>query len=144
MKETSTQVAQNVVYFLLSEVIQYAAIRKAAGFSTIPVVNIHFVEVGSFIDRLLSMVEKKHNVQDDVKQVFVIESLPLEFDEYEAYILANQNLSINKKPKTLTNNKVQVLQKNGIGAKIVSIAMVVKLKRCRTTTFDNKKIIVAT
>ncbi len=62
MKETSIQVAQNVVYFLLSEVIQYAAIRKAAGFSTIPVVNIHFVEVGSFIDRLLSMVEKKHNV----------------------------------------------------------------------------------
>ena len=54
LQETSSQIGQDIVYALLSEVVQYLATRKLERLTGKPIINHRLAEITSIIDRLLA------------------------------------------------------------------------------------------
>ena len=132
LRETSSQTGQDVVYALLSEAVQYPATRKVEGLTGKPFINHRLAEITSIIDRLLAAVEEGHDVWDDVKLVLLLESLPPEFDQRKAYILANQNITLKEAATSVTSlasNEVQILRDHATGLEIEATAMTARMKR---------------
>lgn len=94
LREISSQTGQDVVYALLSEAVQYPATKKVEGLTGKPIINHRLAEITSIIDRLLVASKEGHDVWDDVKLVLLLESLPPQFDQRKAYILANQSITL--------------------------------------------------
>ena len=69
-----------------------------------------------------------HDVWDDVKLVLLLESLPPEFDQWKAYILANQNITLKEAATFLASNAVQILRDHATGLKIEATTMTARMK----------------
>lgn len=139
LRETSSQTGQDVVYALLSEAVQYPATKKAEGLTGKPIVNHRLAEITSIVDRLLAAVEEGQNIWDDVKLVLLLESLPPEFDQRKAYILANQNITLREAATSLASNEVQILRENATGLEIEATAMTARTKRGRPRSITASK-----
>lgn len=112
--------------------MQYPATRKVEGLTGKPIINNRLAEITSIIDRLLAAIEEGHDVWDDVKLVLLLESLPPEFDQRKAYILANQNITLKEAATSLASNEVQILRDHATGLEIEATAMTARTKRGRS------------
>lgn len=83
----------------------------------------------SIIDRLLVTVEKRYNVQDDMKLVLLLKSLSPKFDQQKTYILANQNTTLKKAATSLAGNEFQILRDYTTGLEIETTIITAKMKQ---------------
>lgn len=60
----------------------------------------------------IAAVEEERNVWGDVELVLLLESLPPEFGQRKAYILANQNITHMEAATPLASNEVQISREN--------------------------------
>lgn len=131
LREISSQTGQDVVYALLSEAVQYPAAKKVEGLTGKPLINHRLAEITSIIDRVLAASKEGHDVWDDVNLVLLLESLPPQFDQRKAYILANQSITLKEVATSLANNEIQIFRDLATGLEIEATAMTARMKRGR-------------
>lgn len=108
--------------------MQYSAIKKVKKLRKKPIINYCIVENTNIIDKLFVIIEKRYDIQNNIKLVLFFESFSLEFNQRKAYIFANQNIILKKTAIFLANHKVQILRDYVTRLEIKVNTMTVKMK----------------
>lgn len=102
------------------------------------------MEITSIINRLFILVEKKHNIWENMKLILLFENFPPEFDYQKVYIWTNQNITLKKITISLVSDNIQIFRDQAIGLKIQIIAIIAKIKQGQlklAIVYKNKAIL---